>query len=575
MRSGECVSSESMRPLPPPYDSIAAGRPTEVSLSGTTLLSNRLLTKDFAFTAEEREAFDLLGLLPDRIMTIEEQVALELQRLHRKDDPLEQYIGLAALQDRNATLFYRVLAENLEELLPIVYTPTVGLACQEFSHVLRRTRGAWLTPHDRDRIPEILRNGPYDDVRLIVVTDNERILGLGDLGAGGMAIPIGKLALYTGACGIYPGLTLPVSLDVGTDNADLLADPLYIGHREPRLRGSAYDALIDAFVSGVAEVWPGCVIQWEDFKQHNALRILDRYRDRVPSFNDDIQGTAAVVVAGVLSGLRHLGQPLGAQRILLAGAGAAGIGIARLLRAAMLEAGLSTADVARALVLVDSRGLVHADRAGLDETKRSIATAREAAEALGLRPDGDLLETVQRYRPTILVGTTGVAGTFSEPVVRAMADACDRPIIMPLSNPTLFAEARPADVMAWTGSRAIVATGSPFPPVDGREIGQANNVFIFPGLGLGAIVSEATRISDAMVLVAARTLAGAVTQERLATGALYPPISELRAVSRSIALAVGREAIASGLAPPNEALDTDLDGAMWWPAYVPYLRASG
>ena len=562
-----------MRPLPPPYDSIAAGRPTQISLHGTTLLSNRLFTKDFAFTTGERQAFGLRGLLPDRVMTIEEQVALELERLRRKSDALEQYIGLAALQDRNATLFYRVLAENLEELLPIVYTPTVGLACQEFSHVLRRTRGAWITPHDSDRIPEILRNGPYTDVRLIVVTDNERILGLGDLGAGGMAIPIGKLALYTGACGIYPGVTLPVSLDVGTDNAELLADPLYIGHRQPRLRGADYDALVDAFVTGVQQVWPGCAIQWEDFKQHNALRILDRYRDRVPSFNDDVQGTSAVVLAGVLSGLRLLGQPLGAQRILLVGAGAAGIGIARLLRAAMLDAGMSAAAVAKGLALVDSRGLVHVDLPDLDETKRPLAMSRAASEALGLRPDGDLLETVERYRPGILVGITGVAGTFSEPVIRAMATACDRPIVMPLSNPTLIAEARPADVMAWTDGRAIIATGSPFGPVDGREIGQANNVFIFPGLGLGAIVSEASRISDAMVLVAAQTLADAVTADRLAAGALYPPIPDLRAVSRSIALAVAREAVSSGLAPPNEGLEADLDAAMWWPAYVPYLPA--
>ena len=562
-----------MRPLPPPYDSIAAGRPTEVPLHGTTLLSNRLFTKDFAFTADERDAFGLRGLLPDRVMTIEEQVALELERLRRKNDALEQYIGLAALQDRNATLFYRVLAENLEELLPIVYTPTVGLACQEFSHVLRRTRGAWITPHDRDRIPEILRNGPYTDVRLIVVTDNERILGLGDLGAGGMAIPIGKLALYTGACGIYPGLTLPVSLDVGTDNADLLADPLYIGHRRPRLRGAEYDALVDAFVTGVQEVWPGCLIQWEDFKQHNALRILDRYRDRVPSFNDDVQGTAAVVLAGVLSGLRLLGQPLGAQRILLVGAGAAGTGIARLLKAAMSEAGMEAADVEQGLALVDSHGLVHAERPDLDETKRPIAMPRATSDALGLRPDGDLLETVQRYRPGILVGMTGVPGTFSQEVIRAMAAACDRPVIMPLSNPTAIAEARPADVMVWTGGRAIIATGSPFGSVEGREIAQANNVFIFPGLGLGAIVAEASRISDAMVLVAARTLADAVTADRLAAGALYPPIPALRAVSRSIAVAVAREAVSSGLAPANESLEADLDAAMWWPAYVPYRRA--
>ena len=562
-----------MRQLPPPYDSIAAGRPTDIDLHGTTLLSNRLLTKDFAFSAGEREAFGLRGLLPDHVMTIEEQVALELGRHRRKGDPLEQYIGLAALQDRNATLFYRVLAENLEELLPIVYTPTVGLACQEFSHVLRRTRGAWITPADRDRIPEILGNGPYADVRLIVVTDNERILGLGDLGAGGMAIPIGKLALYTGACGIYPGLTLPVSLDVGTDNADLLADPLYIGHRQPRLRGAEYDALVDAFVTAVRERWPGCVIQWEDFKQHNALRILDRYRDRVPSFNDDVQGTAAVVLAGVLAGLRHLGRSLGAQRILLVGAGAAGIGIARLLRVAMLETGMSDAEVARALVLVDSRGLVHADRLGLDETKLPLAMPREASASLGMLDAGDLLETVERYRPSVLVGTTGVAGTFSESVIRSMAAGSDRPIIMPLSNPTLIAEARPNDVLRWTDGRALVATGSPFAPVDGREIGQANNVFIFPGLGLGSIVSEATGISDAMLLVAARTLAGAVTPARLAAGALYPPISALREVSRAIGLAVAAEAIASGLAATNDRIEADLDAAMWWPAYVPYRRS--
>ena len=572
-RSKFPVSSEPMRPLPPPYDSIAAGRPTAIPLHGTTLLANRLLTKDFAFSADEREAFGLRGLLPDRIMTIEEQAALELERLRRKGDALEQYIGLAALQDRNATLFYRVLAENLEELLPIVYTPTVGLACQEFSHILRRTRGAWITPHDRDRIPEILRNGPYDDVRLIVVTDNERILGLGDLGAGGMAIPIGKLALYTGACGIYPGLTLPVSLDVGTDNPDLLADPLYIGHRQPRLRGAEYDALVDAFVTGVQEAWPGCVIQWEDFKQHNALRILDRYRDRVPSFNDDVQGTAAVVLAGVLAGLRHLERPIEAQRILLVGAGAAGLGIARLIRAEMADAGMGAGEVARAILLADSSGLVHADRAGLDETKRPLAVSRLAADALGMTVHDDLVTTIGRYRPTILVGTTGVAGTFSEEVVRGMAAGTDRPIIMPLSNPTAIAEARPEEIVRWTGDRALIATGSPFPPVEGRHIGQANNVFIFPGLGLGAIVSEATRISDAMVLAAARTLAAQVTLDRLAGGVLYPPIAALRSVSRAVALAVARDAISSGLAPPNDDLEADVDAAMWWPAYVPYTRA--
>jgi malic enzyme len=560
---------------------MAAGLPTTIDLSGPTLLSNRLLNKDFAFTADERQAFGLRGLLPDRVMTIEEQVQLELERIHRKDDPLERYIGLAALQDRNSTLFYRVLAENLEELLPIVYTPTVGRACQEFSHILRRTRGAWITPADRDRVPEILRNAPYDDVRLIVVTDNERILGLGDLGAGGMAIPIGKLALYTGACGIHPSVTLPVSLDVGTDNPALLEDPLYIGHREPRLRGAEYDALVDAFVRGVQEVWPGCVIQWEDFKHYNALRILDRYRDVVPSFNDDVQGTAATVLAGILAGLRRLEQPLAAQRIVLVGAGAAGIGIGRLLRAAMREEGMSDAEIALRLVLVDSRGLVHGTRADLDETKRSLAVSSDAALAHGLdlTAVSTLSDVVQRVRPTILVGTTGVAGTFTEPVVRAMARDCARPIILPLSNPTANTEARPADLLAWTDGRAIIATGSPFAPVDHEgvrhEIGQANNVYVFPGIGLGAIVSGARSVTDGMILAAARTLAAAVTDDRLATGALYPPVSALREVSRAVAISVAREAVTSGTAQATpHALEADIDSAMWWPQYVPYLAPS-
>lgn len=554
-----------MRPLAPPYDAIVAGRPATIPLRGSTLLANRLLTKDNAFSEDEREAFGLHGLLPDAVLSIEEQVELELERIGRKGNDLERYIGLSALQDRNATLFYRVLAENLEQLIPIVYTPTVATACLEYSHILRKTRGTWIRPEDVGRIPQVLRNGPYDDVRLIVVTDNERILGLGDVGAGGMAISIGKAALYTGAGGIYPGLTLPVSLDVGTDNPDLLADRLYLGHREPRLRGQEYDALVEAFVAGVAEVWPGCVIQWEDFKQHNALRILDRYRDRVPSFNDDIQGTAATVVAGILVAARLLEAPLGAHRVLLVGAGAAGIGIARLVRAAMLESGMTRDEVARALLLVDSHGPVMAVRADLDPDKR------EFASELHLDGATELATVVEAFAPTVMVGTTGRAGTFDEIAVRAMAARTGRPVIMPLSNPTASTEATPADLLAWTEGRAIVATGSPFDPVGDRIVGQANNVFVFPGVGLGAVVAEARSISDAMFLAAAHALADQVSPIRAASGAIYPAISELQVVSRAITLAVAREAIGSGLsAASSETLEADVDAAMWWPAYVPY-----
>jgi malic enzyme len=575
---------DSMRPLPSPFDDIAAGRPATISLAGAELLGNRLLTKDLAFTEAERDAFRLRGLLPDRVLRIEEQEELELEHLRRKSDALEAYIGLAALQDRNATLFYRLLADHLAEFLPIVYTPTVGRACMEFSHIIRRTRGVWITPLDRDRIPQLLRQGRYDDVRLIVVTDNERILGLGDQGAGGMGIPIGKLALYTAACGIHPTLTLPVSLDVGTDNQALLADPLYLGHRAPRLRGPEYDALVEAFVAGVAEVWPGCVIQWEDFKQANALRILDRYHDRVPSFNDDVQGTSGVVVAGILTGLRVLGKTLGEIRVVLAGAGAAGIGIARLIRLAMLEAGLDEARVRQSIVLVDSHGLVHDGRADLDGPKRQLALPVEAAAGYGFALSGSdanpgLVETIERIGPTVLVGTTAVASTFDERVVRAMAAATERPVIMPLSNPTSKAEATPVDVLRWSGGRALVATGSPFDAVevDGRfrEIGQANNVFIFPGLGLGAIAAEARMITPRMFLLAAQTLADLVSEQRLATGALYPPIADLRAVSRAIAVRVAREAVDEGLAGIDPATDIEalIDAAMWWPHYVPYLPA--
>jgi malic enzyme len=573
-----------VRPLPAPFDRLAAGLPAEIDAAGSELLNRRLLTKDLAFPHAERRLFGLEGLLPNRVLTIEEQVDLEHEHLRLKADDLERYIGLAALQDRNATLFYRLLSEHFETYLPIVYTPTVGQACQEFSHIVRRTRGVWITPDDVDRMVTILRAAPYEDVRLIVVTDNERILGLGDQGAGGMAIPIGKLALYTAASGIHPVVTLPISLDVGTDNRALLDDPLYLGYRAPRLRGAAYDAVVERFVQAVQEVWPGCLIQFEDFKQHTALALLDRYRGRVPCFNDDIQGTAAVVVAGILAAMRLLESSWREQRLLLVGAGAAGLGIAHLLRRAMAADGLTEAEQQAGVVLADSRGLVHADRADLEPDKRALAIPAGLAGGLGLPLEGgpgQLAALVAALRPTALIGTTGRPGTFDEPLIRALAAGSSRPVVLPLSTPTANCEADPADILAWTDGRAIVATGSPFASVISagslRIVGQANNVFVFPGVGLGAIVAEAREVTDAMFLEAASALATHVTDERLASGGLYPSVRDLRPISRAIATRVVAEAIRSGVSPLPAGSDPGalVDGAIWEPAYAPYLRAAG
>ena len=567
-------------PLPGPPD---ANRPLRVAFRGRSLLGRPLYNKDAAFTDEERDWFGLHGLLPTRVVTLEEQVALELEHVRRKTDDLEKYVGLAALQDRNETLFYRLLVENLEEFLPIVYTPTVGRACQEFSHIFRRPRGLWITPDDRERIPELLRNAAQVDVRLIVVTDNERILGLGDQGAGGMEIPIGKLALYTGGAGIYPALSLPISLDVGTDRQELLDDPAYLGWRRPRLRGPEYDAFIDAFVAGVKAVFPRALLQWEDFKQHNAFRILDRYRDVLPSFNDDIQGTASVVLAGILAGLRRLGTDLAGQRLVFLGAGGASIGIARLVRVAMADAGVDDKTIRRALVLLDTHGLLVADRPGLEDDKREFALDADVLAAYDLHPGAGFLEVVRRVHPTILIGTTATAGVFTRAVIREMAAHCQTPIVFPLSNPTSKCEATPEQVIAWTDGRALVACGSPFPPVEhaGRThlIGQSNNSFIFPGVGLGAIVAGVPRLGDELFLVAARTLAGLLTDDRLAAGALYPSIADLRAVSREIAIACVRTAgTVDGLPlpPGDEGLaeaTAAVDAATWWPDYPPYEPA--
>ncbi|MFI5262233.1 MAG: NAD-dependent malic enzyme [Candidatus Limnocylindrales bacterium] len=557
--------------------------PVVVHRHGRDLIGHALLNKGTAFTDQERTAFRLRGLLPARVSTMAEQVALELEHVRRKPDDLERYIGLAAVQDRNETLFYRVLADNLEEFLPIVYTPTVGRACQEYSHIFRRPRGVWITPADIERMDTILRGAADEDVRLIVATDNERILGLGDQGAGGMAIPVGKLALYTAAAGIYPAWTLPVSIDVGTDRADLLDDPLYLGFRAPRLRGQPYDDVVEAFVESVRRVFPAAVLQWEDLKQHNAVRTLARYRHRLTSFNDDIQGTGSVVLAGLLAARRQQG--LAGERFLFLGAGAAGMGIAGLLRRHL-------ADVARAagatgtsetagpvLALMDHRGLLHVGRPELTDAQRSFAVDPQwfIQAGLGLPELADPVAVARALKPSVLIGTTGTCGTFPEALVREVAKHADVPIILPLSNPGDRAEAQPADVLAWTEGRALVASGGPsidVPVAAGRRtIGQANNVFIFPGVGLGAILAEAREVTDDAFLVAARELAGLVSAERLAAGAIYPPIRDLRSIARAIAIAVVRQLRDTGYGRQyrDEEIEPAVDRAMWWPEYLPYV----
>ena len=553
-----------------------------VPVRGHDVIRHPMLNKSTAFAAEERIALGLDGLLPYQKNSIEIQAQRSYESMVRKADPLERYIGLAGLQDRNEHLFYRVLVDHLEEFMPIVYTPTVGLAVQQFSHHFRRARGVWVTPAHRGRIAEVLKNASRGlDVRLLVVTDNESILGIGDQGAGGIAITVGKLALYCACAGIHPVMTLPVSLDVGTDNPTLLEDPLYLGWRHARLRGEEYEALVEEFVHAIHEVLPTAVVQWEDFRKNNALMILDRYRNVVPSFNDDIQGTGAMATAGVMSALRVVGSTIAEQRIVIHGAGAAGLGIARQLRAAMQAAGL-TADAARhAIAVLDSRGLL-VGQAFREVYKCELAWDETLEKSLGLDPaHRDLLSVVRAVKPTVLIGTSGAPGAFNETIVRTMYEHCRRPVILPFSNPTDYTEARPADLMAWTDGQALVATGSPFEPVQfggkTHRIGQGNNVFIFPGLGLGALAAKATAISDGMINAAVGALADSVTDEELAEGLLFPAVRRLRLVSRLVALAVMDCAVDEGVADPSvAALDVTarheyLDNMIWEPYYRRYI----
>ncbi|MEE8368347.1 MAG: NAD-dependent malic enzyme [Thermoanaerobaculia bacterium] len=546
-------------------------------LRGAALLTDPLLNKGTCFSLEERKRLGLEGLLPDRISSEEEQLSRVYENISRESDPLEKYIALIGLQDRNEHLFYKLLMEHTEEFLPIIYTPVVGQAAQQFSHIFRRARGVWITPDHRGRIGEILGNSPTDDVRLIVVTDNERILGLGDQGAGGMSIPIGKLALYTLAAGVHPRRTLPVSLDVGTNNEALLNDPLYLGWRHPRLRGKEYDDLVDEFVQVVKNQYPKALLQWEDFKKVNAMKLLDRYRKAVLSFNDDIQGTAAVALAGILAGVRATDRGLLEHRVVIVGAGAAGMGIARQVGDAFKRQGLAAGDLPTRIAVLDSQGLLTQDRQYRpgEEYKQRVSWPVEVLAAHGLAgPESIGLEQlISAFQPSVLIGTSGQPGAFTKSIVEAMAAHVDRPLIFPFSNPTSKSEATPIDLIRWTQGRALVATGSPFPPVvhERRKlrIGQGNNVFIFPGVGLGALVSGTPEITDSMFTVAAETLAAQVTDSDLRAGALYPSVTRLREISRRIAVAVVHESARRGLtvAGTDESIQRKVSAAMWEPHY--------
>ncbi len=543
---------------------------------GRAVLADPLTNKGTAFPLAERERLGLDGLVPPAVSTMTQQLERVYENFKAKETDLERYIHLASLHDRNETLFFRLVHEHIDEMMPIVYTPTVGEACQKFSHIYRNARGLYIAYEDRDKIDTILRNHGRAPA-IIVVTDGERILGLGDQGAGGMGIPIGKLCLYTACAGIPPQLTLPITLDVGTDNEERLSDPLYVGTRHWRVRGAAYQEFVDRFVDAVTRVYPDAVLQWEDLLKGNAIAQLERFRERLCTFNDDIQGTAAVVLAGIYAALRVTGRTIRDQRVLLAGAGASAQGIGELVAASMRDAGATRADARARVAMVDSRGLVVSDRAGLEPFKAAFARTPEQVAGYTCRNTASisLAEAIANFKPTVLLGTSGTSGLFTEPVVRAMAAINDRPIVFPLSNPTSKSECTAEQAIAWSQGRAIVATGSPFPPVQfgtrTYRIGQGNNSFIFPGVGLGLWVGHVSRVTDGMFLDAAKALAEQVTGGDLAAGAVYPELARIRSCSRAVACAVIRRAIAEGHAASlnDETIDEKVSRAMWRPEYRP------
>lgn len=552
-------------------------RPLYIPYAGPSLLEMPLLNKGSAFSREERIEFNLIGLLPQNVETIEEQSERAYRQYSQCQNDLDKHIYLRAIQDDNETLYYRLVTEHLEEMLPIIYTPTVGKACEEFSNIYRNHRGLFVSYPDRDRMDDILRSSTKDNVKVIVVTDGERILGLGDQGIGGMGIPIGKLALYTACGGISPAYTQPITLDVGTNNPALLDDPMYMGWRHERVSQPEYDAFMAEFIGAVKRRWPGVLLQFEDFAQANALPLLERYRNELCCFNDDVQGTASVVVGTLMAACQARDEGIGQQRVVFVGAGSAGCGIAEHVVVAMQAEGLTEREARNRIFMVDREGLVTSDQTWLHNFQRRLAHASEQVAGW----DGQaLLEVVRRIKPTVLIGVCGMPGIFTEEVVRTMHAGCERPLIMPLSNPTSRAEAVPADVLAWTEGQALVATGSPFQPVvhDGHtyRIAQCNNSYIFPGIGLGVVASGARRITDAMLMSASRALAREAPIVKHGEGALLPALGNIRELSKVIAFDVAAQAQQEGMALKTDGtkLRAAIERHSWTPVYRRYRRRS-
>jgi len=548
-------------------------------LHGVDLLFNSRLNKGTAFTEEERDVFGLHGLLPPHIGTLEDQRMRRKRVLDSRETPFGKYSNMRDLQDNDETLFYSMIEHYTEELLPVVYTPAVGEGCQRFSEIWRRPRGLFISYPNRDRIDQILADHRYDNVRCIVVSDGERILGLGDQGAGGMGIPIGKMALYTALGGIPPEHCLPILLDAGTDNEKLLHEPFYIGWQHHRIRGQEYDDFVEAFVTAVEKRWPHVLLQWEDFAGANALLLLERYRHRLCTFNDDIQGTAAVTTATLLAAVNATGMPLAQQTIAMFGAGSAGIGIIDLLIAKMKEEGLSEGQARSRIYAFNRYGLLVEGARGIKENQQQLVRKRADLEDWRLSGGEDvaLLDVVRNAKVTVLVGVSAQAGAFTEEIVRELAQHTDRPIVFPLSNPTSQAEAAPADLMRWTEGRALVGTGSPFPPVQvngkSTRVSQVNNSFIFPGLALGILVAQATRVTDGMIMAAAKALAGLSPSRADKSAPLLPPVADSRKVAMVVSEAVARQAVAEGVGVCEEGeIPERIRKYAWNPVYVPYER---